>query len=48
MKTTVKIDPTKTIKRVSRNTFMDLIDTRTKSIPSKKVYKRKDKHKKSY
>lgn len=39
-----KIDVNKVVKKASRDFFMDGMDTRTKSVPSKKNYKRKEKH----
>lgn len=38
-----KIDINKVVKKTSREFFAGM-DTRTKSVPSKKAYKRKEKH----
>ncbi len=39
-----KLDINNVIKTASRDFFKGSMDTRTKSVPSKKAYKRKDKH----
>lgn len=43
-----KLDVNKIVKKVSRESFMGGMDTRTKMVPSKKNYKRKSKHRKSF